>query len=150
MGYAHNDLKPQNILLTNDRSPKICDFGSVKDIYASSTSSLHTNTRTNATYGTFGFEGTEICELDESKEKILDQRMGDIFSIGGILIFVFSVRLPFQSFAEKFKGKATSKLKPKQTSAWNEKSPYLPDEEIDHLKRCFIELKQATVGEKLN
>jgi serine/threonine protein kinase len=97
LGYAHNDLKPQNILISKEKSPKLCDFGSVKAIYASSTSGM-SNSKRAVTGGTFGFLGPEISEVDNSKT--FDHRMNDVYAVGGVLIFLFSGRLPFQSLTE--------------------------------------------------
>ena len=56
----HCDLKPSNVLLDNDMTPHVADFGITKLLFENSTNSL---TSTNALKGSIGYfaAGTQFC-----------------------------------------------------------------------------------------
>jgi serine/threonine protein kinase len=133
-------------LISKEKSPKLCDFGSVKKIYASSTSGM-SNSTSAVTGGTFGFQGPEISEDDDSKT--FDHRMNDIYAVGGVLIFLFSGRLPFQSLAESAGAMAEKKHNMKLLKAWESKSPYLPENDITLVKQYVMKQSNDKVAEKM-
>jgi len=85
-GVIHRDLKPQNILIAPDQSPKVTDFG------------LARITDESALSETGDFAGTYFYM---SPEQVAAKRMGidhrtDIFSLGVVMYEMLALRRPFQ------------------------------------------------------
>jgi Tol biopolymer transport system component/predicted Ser/Thr protein kinase len=96
-GVVHRDLKPDNIVMTPERAPKIVDFGLAKliqaDLFAGVDAEAPTlnlpQTRTGMVIGTVGYMAPEQVE-----GRPADQR-SDIFSLGCILYEAVTGRNPF-------------------------------------------------------
>jgi serine/threonine protein kinase len=142
IGYAHQDLKPHNILIsTDEKTPKLADFGSTRALYASSVQS----SRSSISGGTHGFQGPEI-HLDEEVEQKCDPRMGDIYATGGLLIFIFSGKLPFQSFSEAAGANREKRQFSNLLKAWQAKSPYYPEPELTAVQENFTSKGFEKIG----
>ncbi|HMC89684.1 MAG TPA: serine/threonine-protein kinase, partial [Gemmataceae bacterium] len=86
-GILHRDLKPNNILLTADGTPKISDFGLAKLLDKGSGA-----TRTEALLGTPSYMAPEQAAGDTGKIGA----SADIYSLGAILYELLTGRAPFQ------------------------------------------------------
>jgi Zn-dependent peptidase ImmA (M78 family) len=86
-GVLHRDLKPQNILIANDDSVKISDFGLARSFH------FHQPglTKTNETGGTVPYAAPE--QFDVSLKDV-DER-ADVFSLGKILYYLYTKRDPY-------------------------------------------------------
>lgn len=86
-GVVHRDLKPQNILLALDGTPKITDFGLAKRLYEASG-----HTRTGDVLGTPSYMAPEQAAGR-------NRQVGppaDIYSLGAILYELLTGRPPFR------------------------------------------------------
>ena len=88
LGIVHRDLKPANILLGDDGTPKVGDFGLAKSL--DSTSDL---TRTGRVVGTPSYMAPEQAE---GKAGLIGPA-ADIYSLGTILYELITGRPPFKA-----------------------------------------------------
>ena len=89
----HGDIKPENILIGNDFSLKIIDFGFSQKL----------NNNSNTIYNTEGSETYSSPEVKKANFTGYDGIKSDIFSLG-VLLFVITVgRFPFKTsgFSDK-------------------------------------------------
>ena len=84
MGFVHRDIKPHNILIAGDGTPKITDFGIARATDLSSVSAM----------GTPLYMSPEQCRGDDSPDI-----RSDIYSIGVMLYEMLSGKTPFQGSA---------------------------------------------------
>lgn len=84
-GLVHRDIKPSNILLRQDGSPKLADFGLAK--FLSSVSSPLTHT--GDVIGTFGYMAPEQV----GGKTTVDHR-ADIYSLGAVLYHLLTGAVP--------------------------------------------------------
>jgi serine/threonine protein kinase len=144
-GMAHGDLKPQNILVSQDGVAKLSDFGSTRNVY---TTCLRSSTK-GKSGGTQGFLGPETAERDLRKKLEMDAFMKDIYAVGGVLLYFFSGKCPFESLSLMAGVDSELHLRDLLSDAWREKKPFYPEEEFDDLKKYFIGQGLPLIGEKM-
>ncbi|MBI5432553.1 MAG: SUMF1/EgtB/PvdO family nonheme iron enzyme [Planctomycetes bacterium] len=84
-GVIHRDVKPHNVLMTEDGSPMLADFGLAKDIVDQSLS------REGDIAGTPSYMSPEQARADRER---IDKRT-DVFSLGVVLYEMLSLSRPF-------------------------------------------------------
>jgi serine/threonine protein kinase len=145
IGISHGDLKPQNILISAEGSARLSDFGSMKNVY---TSCLRSSTK-GGSGGTFGFQGPEFTEEDLLKLKSIDSRCSDIYAAGGVLLFLFSGKSPFESLSLIPNINPKSRLDKMQGKAWEKEDACYPEAEFEALRSYTNSIHMNSIGEKL-
>jgi eukaryotic-like serine/threonine-protein kinase len=87
-GVIHRDLKPQNILLSRDGSPRVADFGLAKQLSGSGEL-----TATGQVLGTPNFMSPE--QARGAHDEI--GPLSDVYSLGAVLYCLLTGRSPFQA-----------------------------------------------------
>ena len=87
MGVLHRDLKPQNILVAADGTPKVADFGLAKRLDADPEGD---KTRAGVILGTPGYMAPEQAR---SHDDVAPQ--ADVYALGCILYYAMTGRPPF-------------------------------------------------------
>ena len=83
LGVVHRDLKPQNIMIDNEGSVRIMDFGIARSLYTTGV------TATGVLIGT-----PEYMAPEQAEAKEVDQRT-DIYALGAILFEMVTGEVPF-------------------------------------------------------
>ena len=86
-GLIHRDIKPSNILVSSDGTPKLSDFGVVKDPNSSSTQL----TMAGRLVGTVAFMAPELIAAEE-----VDQR-ADLYALGAVLYILLTDKRPIEA-----------------------------------------------------
>lgn len=84
-GIIHRDLKPSNLMMLEDGTTKLTDFGIAKDIDVTAL------TGANATVGTASYMSPEQCRGESITAK------SDIYSLGVVLFELVTGRKPFNA-----------------------------------------------------
>jgi eukaryotic-like serine/threonine-protein kinase len=90
-GVLHRDLKPNNVLLTDDGTPKVADFGLAKLV-----DQCGGPTRTESLLGTPGYMAPEQAAGDFRKIGV----SADVYSLGAILYELLTGRPPFRGASQ--------------------------------------------------
>ncbi len=92
LGVIHRDIKPHNVLIELDGTPKLSDFGIARRLEQS-----NGFTRTGAVLGTMAFMAPE----QRSGADDIDPR-ADVYAMGATLYLLVTGRTPFDLYATEF------------------------------------------------
>lgn len=90
-GFAHRDIKPQNILIDGNYNIKIADFGFAAPIEGRDGSGLLKTKK-----GTKGYQAPELVNAKEGGSETYEGKVIDLFSTGVILFNLFTGFAPFE------------------------------------------------------
>ena len=122
-GVVHRDLKPGNIMVTNDDRVKVLDFGLAK-LQQGAVGPATTEARTEALTGEGRILGTMPYMSPEQLEgKEIDAR-SDIFSFGAMLYEMATGERPFQGDTSVSLISSIVKDTPRSVDALNEELPH--------------------------
>eukprot|EP00475_Leptophrys_vorax_P030122 TRINITY_DN4488_c0_g1_i4.p1 TRINITY_DN4488_c0_g1~~TRINITY_DN4488_c0_g1_i4.p1 ORF type:complete len:233 (-),score=70.87 TRINITY_DN4488_c0_g1_i4:58-756(-) len=124
LGIVHGDLKPDNVLVSADGVAKLSDFGFSYNVNSTSVSHLQMA-------GTVGYQAPERS-LSKKARAAIDPRMKDVYSLGGVLLFLFSGEQPWQEEDARF-------IQRGQDKAQETQSDFLPEEQIQKLRSEAVE-----------
>jgi predicted Ser/Thr protein kinase len=103
-GILHRDVKPQNILLEHDGTPRLVDFGSAR-------LDGHTVTRTGGLVGTIQYTAPELLLGTRADPR------ADLYSLGVTLYFALTGRLPAGSSAHSAPSPNATGFRPRRVRA---------------------------------
>ncbi|KAA6386408.1 MAG: putative NEK protein kinase [Streblomastix strix] len=92
-GFIHSDIKPENILLTEDKKVKLGDFGLTRKL-------IEGRDYFTAGGGTTIYQGPELIKAKDAKGKLIQTKAADIWSIGVVLYEVLALMHPFAQSQE--------------------------------------------------
>ena len=113
---VHQDIKPQNILITNEGMVKVTDFG------IASAQALNTDTTTTSTVGSVHYFSPE-----QARGRFVDHR-SDIYSLGIVVYEMVTGKIPFEG--DNQINIALSHI--------NEELPPMPEHVSDSLERIIL------------
>lgn len=90
LGTTHRDIKPQNVLITNDGTVKIADFGLAKFAMDKVDEDSRSLTAEGETFGTPDYVAPE-----QIRNTAAADRRSDIYSLGCTIYFMLTGRPPF-------------------------------------------------------
>lgn len=130
LGVVHRDLKPSNVMIDNDGTAHIMDFGIAR------------STKTEALTGSGVMIGTpEYMSPEQVEGKQADQR-SDIYSLGIVLYEMLTGKLPFEGetpFAIGLKQKSENPEEPKRLN------PLIPDDLNRLILKCLEKKKKIDI-----
>jgi eukaryotic-like serine/threonine-protein kinase len=110
-GIYHGDVKPSNIILTNEGVPMILDFGLAQD------NKITTSSKNKEFSGTLAYSAPE-----QVNENVVDDKT-DIWSIGVVLYEALTSRNPFRSNTLSKTIDSVSKANPTPLKSYDKKIP---------------------------
>lgn len=130
---VHGDLKSANVLIDDDGTPQICDFGLISIILEEETSGMTT---------TSPFTGTDrylAYELLHDREQILPTISSDIFALGCIGLEFYFLQLPHAKRKNNLRGQIFADIKAGRPPATKPISSSAQDIQIwDLLDSCWM------------
>jgi len=97
--YAHRDIKIENILIGNDKSYKLCDFGSCTNQakLCQSSSEIVAEQEVIERHSTMMYRAPEMCDLyrARSKQWTLNEKV-DIWAMGCVMYTLIYFKHPFE------------------------------------------------------
>ncbi|MFT5592379.1 MAG: serine/threonine protein phosphatase PrpC/predicted Ser/Thr protein kinase [Oceanicoccus sp.] len=135
----HQDIKPDNILLSADGIPKIIDFGSC---YAAGVEEIDTPFERDLALGTAVYSAPET-RFDMPKTK-----KSDLFSLALVVYEVLTGQLPFGDQLEKLKDqRKLSSLKYQSAMQFNPMVPAWMDQALKRALSPLPEMRQDAMSE---
>jgi serine/threonine protein kinase len=123
LGYAHRaglihcDVKPQNMLITNDRKLKITDFGISRAL-----NSINPNERNSIIWG------SPLYYSPEQANGMAPSPSSDVYSLGIILYEILTNELPFRGSSSEELSQKHREVPPVPPSKLNPKIPFFLDQ----------------------
>ncbi|MCB9779426.1 MAG: protein kinase [Alphaproteobacteria bacterium] len=129
-GVVHRDIKPHNILLAGDGTPKITDFG-----IARANNRNISLTRTGAVMGTWAFMAPEI----RSNAKQADVQ-SDLYAMGATLYMIATGRQPLDLQASNVRDHILGDLPPALRTVIERSTEYLPQDRYGSAREMAADL----------
>lgn len=142
MEMLHRDLKPDNIIITNDKTVKIIDFGSIK---IAGIQEISTPVERMELLGTKNYTAPEYLLGMAGSSK------SDLFSLGIICYEMLTGRLPYgEQLNKNSNWRNISKIKYTPSIKYNPMIPLWLDGAIEKSVRCDQRMRYDTFSEFLH
>eukprot|EP00475_Leptophrys_vorax_P014704 TRINITY_DN20987_c0_g1_i1.p1 TRINITY_DN20987_c0_g1~~TRINITY_DN20987_c0_g1_i1.p1 ORF type:complete len:489 (+),score=143.24 TRINITY_DN20987_c0_g1_i1:442-1908(+) len=128
LGVVHGDLKPDNILVSFDGVAKLTDFGLSYDV---NSLSVISGIRGG---GSVPYQGPELASSEDERVAV-DARLKDVYSLGGVLLFLFCGEEPWERETTKY-------IQLQQLGCVEKKVDFLPQKQIKKLQEEAKENKE--------
>ncbi|MBL7003071.1 MAG: bifunctional protein-serine/threonine kinase/phosphatase, partial [Gammaproteobacteria bacterium] len=141
MDMLHQDLKPENIMITPNQGIKIIDFGSVK---IAGISEISTPVERAELLGTKNYTAPEYLQGIRTDER------GDLFSVGVMVYEMFTQNLPYgEKMGRNITYKQMNKLKYRSALEFNPMIPLWMDGAIERSVKLEVKTRYEVFSEFL-
>ena len=132
-GFVHRDIKPGNVLLSENNIVKLCDFGLAR-------TSNQDSTLMTAGTGTPAYMAVELITGDEAQVRC--SNAVDVFSMGVLMWTLWTHEVPYARLSLTpfmLMKRITEGMRPEMPDGSRENIPPIPTEVAELVQRCWAQ-----------